>query len=47
MSLPFPHLSHLRKAHKRSYFVVNKYKVLLNAAIWFDKAVFLDYKNNL
>ena len=35
------------KKSKRSYLVVNKFKLVLNAAMWFDKEAFWDYKNNL
>ena len=35
------------KKSKRSYLVVNKSKLVLNAAMWFDKEAFWDYKNNL
>ena len=40
-----PALKSLKRS-KRSYLVVNKSKLLLNAAMWFDKKDFLDYKNN-
>ena len=32
---------------KRLYLTVNKSKLLLNAAMWFDKEVSSDYNNNL